>query len=227
MTVDGTGHPPKAAGVRIAWEALPAWLRGVVEEHLGARAVHAVTQPDGFSPGVAARVVLEYGRRVFVKAVGSEPNPQTPALHRTEAQVLAAMPVAAPVPRLLAVVDQAGWVALVLEDIDGVPPSVPWRVAELGRVLAALDELSVLLTLPRTASLARSCCCAAKAPRPLLRPVGPGQPDGPGAAGRPHAGQAAAAPGSHHRQGRAAPAKASTRRCGRLGRVRNLGRLVW
>jgi aminoglycoside phosphotransferase (APT) family kinase protein len=37
-------------------------------------------------------------------------------------------------------------VALVLEDIDGVPPSVPWRVDELGRVLAALDELSVLLT---------------------------------------------------------------------------------
>jgi aminoglycoside phosphotransferase (APT) family kinase protein len=147
MTVDGAGQPtPPAAGVRIAWEALPAWLRRVIEKHLGAQVVQAVNQPGGFSPGVAARVLLDDGRRVFVKAAGAELNPDTPALHRAEAQVLAAMPANVPVPRLLAVFDQARWVALVLEDIDGVPPALPWRPAELERVLAALDELSVLLT---------------------------------------------------------------------------------
>jgi aminoglycoside phosphotransferase (APT) family kinase protein len=147
MTVDGGGQPaPAAAGVRIAWEALPAWLRGVVEKHLGAQVVQAVNQPGGFSPGVAARVLLDDGRRLFVKAVGVELNPDTPAFHRAEAQVLAAMPANIPVPRLLAVFDEAGWVALVLEDVDGVPPTLPWDPAELERVLAALDELSALLT---------------------------------------------------------------------------------
>jgi len=35
------------------------------------------------------------------------------------------------VPRLLASYDLNGWVALVLEDVDGVMPAQPWRTDEL------------------------------------------------------------------------------------------------
>ncbi|MGW5104825.1 phosphotransferase family protein [Streptomyces sp. NPDC004100] len=105
----------------------------------------AVTQAGGFSPGVAARVRLADGRRVFVKAVGPEPNPETPDLHRAEARITAALPDTAPVPSLLLALDIDGWVVLVLEDVDGRMPAQPWQSDELQRVLAAAAELSVRL----------------------------------------------------------------------------------
>ncbi|WP_234332008.1 phosphotransferase [Streptomyces sp. NRRL F-5650] len=104
-----------------------------------------MTQTGGFSPGVAARVRLVDGRRVFVKAAGPEPNPDTPGLHRAEARITAALPAAAPVPALLTALDLDGWVVLVLEDVDGKMPAQPWQHDELQRVLAAATELSVLL----------------------------------------------------------------------------------
>jgi aminoglycoside phosphotransferase (APT) family kinase protein len=125
---------------------MPAALRQAVEAGLGSRVVEAVTQPGGFSPGVAARLVLADGRRAFVKAVGPQPNPESPDLHRAEARVAAALPAAAPAPRLLACYDQDGWVALLFEDIDGVMPRQPWRPDELRRVLAMLTELADVLT---------------------------------------------------------------------------------
>ncbi|GGR28009.1 phosphotransferase family protein [Streptomyces griseomycini] len=85
------------------------------------------------------------GRRVFVKAVGAEPNPDTPDLHRSEARITAALPIAAPVPQLLMTLDLEGWVVLVFEDVDGRMPAQPWQLDELHRVLAAANELSVLL----------------------------------------------------------------------------------
>jgi aminoglycoside phosphotransferase (APT) family kinase protein len=120
-------------------------VRGRVEAGLGAPVANAVTQRGGFSPGVAARVRLADGRRYFVKAVGPEPNPDAPGLHRAEARITAALPAAAPVPRLVLSQDLAGWVVLVLEDVDGRPPREPWQPDELARVLAAAGELSALL----------------------------------------------------------------------------------
>ncbi|MFD7666002.1 phosphotransferase family protein [Streptomyces sp. NPDC059788] len=105
----------------------------------------AVTQTGGFSPGVAARVRLVDGRRVFVKAVGPEPNPEAPDLHRAEARITAALPTAAPVPPLLMALDLEGWVVLAFEDVDGKMPAQPWQLDEFHRVLAAAAELSVLL----------------------------------------------------------------------------------
>jgi hypothetical protein len=82
-----------------------------------------VSQPGGFSPGVAARLLLHGGGRAFVKAVGPDPNPDSPELHRAEARIAASLPAAAPAPRLLGCLDRDGWVVLVFEDIDGVPPT--------------------------------------------------------------------------------------------------------
>ncbi|MCX4798512.1 aminoglycoside phosphotransferase family protein [Streptomyces sp. NBC_01242] len=138
---------PPATGVRHHWSGLPASVRGAVEDILGARVVEARSQSGGFSPGVAARVRLADGRRAFVKAVSAEVNPGSPELHRAEARHTAALPPpGAPVPRLLGSYDDGTRVALVLQDIDGHQPRIPWDPAELDRVLAAVGELSAALT---------------------------------------------------------------------------------
>jgi aminoglycoside phosphotransferase (APT) family kinase protein len=131
---------------RLPWEQVPGWLRHAAEHRLGSRVAAAVTQPGGYSPGAAARLRLDDGRRVFAKAVGPELNPDSPGLYRAEAEVTAALPATAPAPRLLEIIEEDGWVLLLLEDIDGTTPAQPWRAAELSRVLAALTELAAGLT---------------------------------------------------------------------------------
>lgn len=145
---NGTTVPPPAAGVRLAWEELPARLRDAVETWLGSPVIAAVTQPSGFSPGVAARLQTADGQRLFIKAAALEPNPVTPAMHRREIAILQALPPEAPVPRLLWTYDEGeqGWVALVMEDVNGRHPAQPWRMDELERVMEALAALATALT---------------------------------------------------------------------------------
>jgi aminoglycoside phosphotransferase (APT) family kinase protein len=133
-------------------------VRAAIETWLASPVVEAVTQPGGFSPGLAARLLTADGRRVFVKAVGPELNPDAPRFHRREGALVAVLPTAAPVPRLLWSYDEGeqttraggaesgGWVALAFEDIEGRSPVQPWRPDELDRVLAALDALAESLT---------------------------------------------------------------------------------
>jgi aminoglycoside phosphotransferase (APT) family kinase protein len=142
----GVERRPPAAGVRLAWSSVPARLREAVEDRLGAPVTEAVTQPGGFSPGVAARLTTATGTRAFVKAVGPEPNPQSPDIHRAEARIAAALPGSVPAPKLLASFDDNGWVALLFEDIEGRTPAQPWVAAELARVLDALAALAAALT---------------------------------------------------------------------------------
>jgi hypothetical protein len=137
--------PPPAEGDRLPWSAIPAPLRAAVERHLGAQVIAASTQPGGFSPGVAARLQLHDGRRAFVKAVG-DINPDSPDIHRAEARIAATLPPGTPAPRLLGCIDADGWVILMLEDIEGRTPVIPWRPAELDRVLAAMGDLAAMLT---------------------------------------------------------------------------------
>ena len=142
---------PAAQGVRIEWAQLPAPVRAAIEDVCGAAVVQARTQPGGFSPGLAARVRCANGARYFVKAVSAHANPDTPGLHRQEARVLAALePLITsrqlPIPRLDGIVDRPPWIALVLQDIDGRQPQLPWQTAELRQVVAALDQLADALT---------------------------------------------------------------------------------
>jgi aminoglycoside phosphotransferase (APT) family kinase protein len=133
-------------GTRLPWEQVPAALRAAAEQRLGGRVTAAVTQPGGFSPGAAARLELEDGRRAFAKAVGPELNPDSPGIYRAEARIAAALPAAVPAPRFLGVLEDGGWVLLLFEDIDGSAPACPWRRAELDRVLAAVTDLAAALT---------------------------------------------------------------------------------
>jgi hypothetical protein len=130
----------------VPYDGLPAPVREWVEGALGERVVEAVTQPGGFSPGAAARVRGASGSRAFVKAVSSEVNVDSPRMYRREIVVTAALPEVAPAPRLLASYDDGTWVALMLQDIDGRHPMIPWRHDELQRVVAAIDELAADLT---------------------------------------------------------------------------------
>ena len=123
-------------------------VRAALEEWLGAPVAAAATQPEGFSPGVAARLRLSDGRRFFVKAAGPEPNPVTAGVHRREAASVAHMPAETPVPRLLWCYDEGegGWVLLLFEDVEGRHPAQPWRDDELDRVLETLAALWTRLT---------------------------------------------------------------------------------
>lgn len=138
---------PPARGERLPWERVPADIRETIEQRLESRVARALTRPGGFSPGLAATLELEDGRHFFAKAVGPEPNPDSPLLHRREAHVAAALPPGAPAPRFLfSVENEAGWIALVFELVDGEEPELPWRPADLSRVLQALTALSAALT---------------------------------------------------------------------------------
>jgi hypothetical protein len=99
----------------------------------------------GFSPGAAAWLGCPRGA-VFVKAVGEELNPESPALHRREAVVSGALPVLPVFPVLLDVYDDNGWVALAFDAIDGRLPQHPWDRAELDSVVRALEQAHQALT---------------------------------------------------------------------------------
>jgi hypothetical protein len=121
-------------------------VRWLIEQRLGQKVVEATTQRGGFSPGLAARLRLRDGWRVFVKAVSESANPDTPHIHRREAVIVAALPPSAPVPRLLWSLEDAGWVALCFEDVDGRHPSEPWTKGDLALVVTALKKMSADLT---------------------------------------------------------------------------------
>jgi aminoglycoside phosphotransferase len=133
-------------GSRIGWADLPERVRTALTTKLGAEVVAEASQPGGFSPGLAARLRLSDGRRVFVKAVGLQRNPDAPAMHRREIEVLRVLPADLPVPALLDSYDDGDWVALVIEDVEGTSPAMPWRAEEFAEVVTALGTLTKRLT---------------------------------------------------------------------------------
>lgn len=145
MSSDPPPFPP-ASGVRYSWTDIPKQVRSALAESLGAEVVEAASQHGGFSPGAAARLRLSDGRCVFAKAAGPVPNPETPEVYRREADVAARLPTEVPAPRLLLSLEAAEWVVLVLEDIDGDHPHLPWTARELGMVKDVIARLAVVLT---------------------------------------------------------------------------------
>jgi hypothetical protein len=137
---------PQASGTRMQWEQMPVATRNAIEDRLGSEVVDARSQSGGFSPGLAVRLLLVDNNRVFLKAVCGSPNPDSPAMHRREARIAAALPAHVPAPALRWSMDDGEWVVLAFEDIDGRAPALPWRATELERVLAALHELATALT---------------------------------------------------------------------------------
>lgn len=133
-------------GSRIRWEQLPTQVRHGVEEILGSPVVQARSQPGGYSPGTADRLMTAAGGRAFVKAVSPAQNPDTPGIHRTEAAVCRQFPDDLPTAGFLGLYDDGEWVALVLEDVEGRHPTTPWQPDELEGTLDALATLARRLT---------------------------------------------------------------------------------
>lgn len=141
-------------GVRIQWFDVPDDVRHAVEAELGAPIVEAVSQPGGFSPGAAARCRLADGSRVFVKAVSPDQNPQSPRMHRREAEVAAQLPARTPAPPMLHLHDDGHWVVLVFADVDGRQPHEPWTIADLDVVMPSVRALHTVATPAEVAGLA-------------------------------------------------------------------------
>lgn len=130
-------------GIRLPWEQLPPHVRAWVGSVLGAPVERALSQPAGFSPGSADRVMTADGGRAFVKAVSPAQNPDSPGLHRREVEVLRTLAHVDAVPRLVDHLDDGEWVALVIEDVEGEHP-LPWTHDRLEATLQALTELAGL-----------------------------------------------------------------------------------
>lgn len=138
-------------GNRLVWTDLPDHVRAGIEGLLGAPVIDASNEPGGFSPGLAARVALADGRRMFVKAVNSDRNEHSVQMFATEARILAglrAVELRAPVavPELLGTFEEDGWIALAITEVDGHQPAIPWRPAELDLVVRAVGVLGECLT---------------------------------------------------------------------------------
>lgn len=157
--------PPRAVGVRLPYEQVPAPVRVWVDQTLGSPVLDATTQVGGMSPGCAARLVTVDGRRAFCKAVGPELNPDTCTIFRHEVTVLNRLPSVVYRPRVLSCYDDGAWVGLLLEDVDGAHPdlddsatlaavarTVSTQVAELTPAPAGLDVPPLFEVAQRWAS---------------------------------------------------------------------------
>ena len=149
MSAAPAGGAEEAA--RLGWEDVPEPVRTAIEDICEAKVIEAQPQPGGAVPGLVARVQCADGTRWFVKVASVELDPDALRRHRQEARVLRGLEslvVAGrlPVPRLRGSAALGPWFALVVEDVDGRPPALPWRDHELDLVLAALDRMAATLT---------------------------------------------------------------------------------
>ncbi|MCM4079939.1 phosphotransferase family protein [Paractinoplanes hotanensis] len=96
------------------------------------------------SPGPAAVLLLDDGRRVFVKAVSRTASEPSYRFYRREAVALAALPAEAPAPVLVGSVEVGGWCALVMSVAEGVPAGPPWSDDGVRLVNAACEVVASL-----------------------------------------------------------------------------------
>jgi hypothetical protein len=102
-----------------------------------------MTPPGGFSHGLAARLTLANGNRVFAKAVAADDG--LARAYRAEARYAGQLSPQIPAPRLRFVLDTNGWVALVFDDVEGRHPNLS-DPAELSGVLHLIEQHATALT---------------------------------------------------------------------------------
>lgn len=133
----------QAENQRLTWAELPSAVQNWVQETKGSTVLTAESQNSGFSLGTADRLTFADGTHAFLKAVNEAEQAQTAALNRSEIKAIQMLPTTAPVASLLASYDQDGWVALLLEDIEGHHPE-HWIEEEILAGLRALDHIAKL-----------------------------------------------------------------------------------
>ena len=141
-----------AYSVRPGWGGVPFVVQIVLEQRLGTQVVNYASQTSGFAAGLASRLELADGGRVFVKGVPAD-HPMIRAYH-AEAYNSAALPDGTPAPLLLGTVDDE-WFLLVFEDVDGRQPDLRLGSADVRALLHGVDAMRTALTpspLPRLAT---------------------------------------------------------------------------
>lgn len=138
--------PQAASAVRPTWDDLPREVRDAVVDSAGSPVQQAVSQGGGFTSGFASRLLLEDGRRLFVKAATSERHPFARPSYEREAAVVRGLPAAVPVPRVLWTCEAGTWFVSAFEDVESRHPRRPWDPDELGAVLDLCTLLARELT---------------------------------------------------------------------------------
>jgi hypothetical protein len=133
--------PHGHTAVRLGWRFLPAEVRALVEDRLGAGVVEAASQDGGFTPGFASVLTTADGTRAFVKAASKAAQAEIAASYAEEARKLRLLGDTIPAPRLDWVHEDHGWVILGLEAVDARQPRRPWRSAELERALDLAEAI--------------------------------------------------------------------------------------
>ncbi len=133
---------------RLEWAHLPPAVRAAVEQRCGSPVATATSQTGGFTPGFASVLECEDASRHFVKAASTKAQRMFADAYREEARKLAALPEAAPAPRLLWTIDVDDWFVLATEYVDARAPRRPWRPAELQLCLDMLAAAAPVLTPP-------------------------------------------------------------------------------
>jgi aminoglycoside phosphotransferase (APT) family kinase protein len=146
--VDPSPLPHGRTARRLEWAHLPPMVRGAIEERCGSAVATATSQNSGFTPGFASVLACEDGSRHFVKAASTKAQRAFAEAYREEARKLAALPEAAPAPRLLWSLDVDDWFALSTEYVEARAPRRPWRQRDLQRCLDALLAAVPVLTPP-------------------------------------------------------------------------------
>jgi aminoglycoside phosphotransferase (APT) family kinase protein len=145
-----------AAAVRPRWGELPPALRASIERRLGSAVTSSVEQNGGFTHGAATRLLLADDSRAFAKAMPADDA--LAGMYREEAACAARLPARVPAPRFRFSLEEAGWIALVFDDVEGRHPDLA-EPADLLAVLLTLERLAETLTpspLPDALPVAQS-----------------------------------------------------------------------
>lgn len=145
-----TAAPASSTAVRPSWQTVPAALRDAVASRAGSAVTSAVTQAGGFTPGLAARLALSDGSRLFVKAVPA--GHAVADAYQREALTAALLAAEVPAPALRWTAEVGGWLALAYDDVDGRHPDLSPPAPDLPAVLAAVRAAHVPVSgLPKLA----------------------------------------------------------------------------
>jgi hypothetical protein len=118
---------------RMSWSDAPESVRRAVTESVGSPIVSARTPKGGFTPGIAARLLLADGRRCFVKATSASFGEWVRTAYRHEAAVSCHLPTAVPAPNMWTCIDDGEWICLIFDDVAGRFPSSSWDCDDLPR----------------------------------------------------------------------------------------------
>ena len=132
-----------AYSVRPGWGGVPFVVQIVLEQRLGTQVANSTSQTSGFAAGLASRLELTDGGRVFVKGVPAG-HPMVRSYH-AEAYAAAALPEGTPAPLLLGTIDDE-WFLLVFEDVDGEQPDLRPDSPDVPALLRTIDAMHTILT---------------------------------------------------------------------------------